>query len=284
MLRKISLTFYLLLNLTCTLNATEEKNVFVHEIQRESELEAFLKQAKKPVVLDFWAPWCGACMRAKPVFESVAEDLQEECLFIAINVDEDPAIKNKYELLVLPTILIIKDGAIVGKYVGSMNKKRLKANIQNIINNKLTIESLVSAIQEGNQEKIALCLKEQRISVNESYETEIVGTSFSMTPLIGAIAKVIFWDGDANIVLMLLKAGAKIDLEIDTPIFDTAYEVTEWNKQSALSLIEESTKDRPDNELKELSEPALEFIIKSQKNAKNLLKLLQSNGYYHQKD
>lgn len=278
MLKKNSLMLYLLLNLACTLSAMEEKTLFIREIHRENELEALIERAQKPVVIDFWAPWCRACTAVKPAFEAVAKDLQKECIFISINIDKVPQLKDKYELQALPTFILIKDNATVGRYLGCLDRKRLKENILNTLNEKLNIHSLVAAIQEGNKEKIALCLKDKNISVNGVYQIETFGISLSMTPLIGAVAKTIFWDGSPDVVVMLVKANAKLCQEVDTPIFDKSYKVTEWKKQSALSLIEESAKEKSQKELLELSDPAREFVMKSQKNAKDLLKLLNKNG------
>jgi thioredoxin 1 len=79
----------------------------------------------KPVVLDFWAPWCGPCRMMEPVLHEIAAEYGDKIVVGKLNVDENPAVAQKFDILSIPTLLVIDKGEVAKKLVGAMPKKRL---------------------------------------------------------------------------------------------------------------------------------------------------------------
>ena len=80
-------------------------------------------------VVDFWASWCGPCKKLAPVYEEVSEEI-EDVNFGKVNMEEHSDLATKYQVSALPTLLIIKDGDIVAKNAGVMDKESLKSWVQ----------------------------------------------------------------------------------------------------------------------------------------------------------
>ena len=82
-------------------------------------------KSDKPVVIDFWAEWCGPCRMFAPAFEATAEEMPE-IKFGKINVDEEPELAQQFRVMSIPTIILMKDGKIAKKTMGAMSPDALK--------------------------------------------------------------------------------------------------------------------------------------------------------------
>jgi len=92
----------------------------------EQNWEQEVLQADKPVLVDFWAPWCGPCRIIAPMIEELAEEFGEQIKVGKLNTDENPNIAMRYGIRAIPTIILFKNGEVVDTRIGVQPKEALK--------------------------------------------------------------------------------------------------------------------------------------------------------------
>ncbi|MDP8257863.1 MAG: thioredoxin [Candidatus Aadella gelida] len=92
----------------------------------DKNFEEEVLKSEIPVLVDFWAPWCGPCQMVGPVVEEIAKEYHGKLKVCKVNVDEAPSVASKYGVMSIPTLAVIKNGEVVDKVTGALPKSALE--------------------------------------------------------------------------------------------------------------------------------------------------------------
>ncbi len=102
------------------------------EIDDDSFENKVLK-SDKPVVVDFWAPWCGPCKAIAPTVEALEKEYGDKMTFVKVNVDENPIAPSKFGVQAIPTLIFFKNGEIADQITGMVAKEKLEETIKGVV-------------------------------------------------------------------------------------------------------------------------------------------------------
>jgi thioredoxin 1 len=92
----------------------------------DSQFESEVLKAEVPVLVDFWAPWCGPCRMVEPIVEELAEEYGDKVKFLKMNTDDNGNTATQYGIRAIPTLIVFKDGEPAGQVIGLRPKSDLK--------------------------------------------------------------------------------------------------------------------------------------------------------------
>jgi thioredoxin len=93
----------------------------------DADFDTDVVNSEQPVLLDFWAEWCGPCKMISPILESIAGEYQSRLRVVKLNIDENPQTPPKYNIRSIPTLLLFRDGSVAAQQVGAVSKAQLES-------------------------------------------------------------------------------------------------------------------------------------------------------------
>jgi thioredoxin 1 len=93
----------------------------------DATFDSEVKNADKPVLVDFWAEWCGPCRQVAPILEELSKEFDGQLKVVKLDVDSNPKVAQAYNIRGIPSLLLFKNGQVAGQKVGALPKHQLKA-------------------------------------------------------------------------------------------------------------------------------------------------------------
>jgi thioredoxin 1 len=99
----------------------------------DSNFDELVLKATKPVIVDFWAEWCGPCRVVSPILEQLSEEFKDNAIIGKVNVDQNYELSGKFGIKALPTVLFFKNGKIENKQIGAVNKSTYSRKLEDLL-------------------------------------------------------------------------------------------------------------------------------------------------------
>jgi thioredoxin 1 len=134
-------------------------------IMNTSEFQKKISESEKPVIVDFWATWCGPCMMTKPILDKLAKEYGDTVQFMPVNADDSREVLEQFRVYGIPTVITIRDGKEVGRVTGAQNEAGYRA--------------LFEALSKGQEVKVPLTQFDRMLRLGAGGALVMVGISTS---------------------------------------------------------------------------------------------------------
>ncbi len=129
----------------------------------KSEFQQKISESNKPVIIDFWATWCGPCMMTKPILDKLGKEYADKVEFMPINADESREVLEQFHVMGIPTVITLRDGKEVGRVTGAQNEANYRA--------------MFDALAEGREVKVPLTQFDRMLRLGAGALFVMVGIS-----------------------------------------------------------------------------------------------------------
>jgi thioredoxin 1 len=137
----------------------------------KAEFQQKISRAGKPVIVDFWASWCGPCMMTKPVLEKLGKEYTEKVEFMPVNADESREVLEQFKVFGIPTVITMRDGKEVGRVTGAQNEAGYRA--------------LFEALAEGKEVKVPMTGFDRMLRLGAGAVLVVIGINTGNWLLLG---------------------------------------------------------------------------------------------------
>ena len=137
----------------------------------KSEFQQIVSESNKPVIIDFWAAWCGPCMMSKPILEKLAKEYADKIEFMPINADDSREVLEQFHVFGIPTVITLRNGKEVGRVTGTQNEANYRA--------------MFAALADGREVKVPLTQRDRMLRLGAGALFIMVGISTSNWVVVG---------------------------------------------------------------------------------------------------
>jgi thioredoxin 1 len=103
------------------------------KIVTDETFESEVLQSPRPVIVEYWAPWCGPCRQVAPVLEAIASEHADQVDVVKLNTDENPRVAQRYQVLAIPTVAVFSGGQVVRQVLGARSKAALLRDFADVL-------------------------------------------------------------------------------------------------------------------------------------------------------